>query len=316
VVNVLTTTLKSGNLPHMLFHGPPGSGKTSVILALAKQLFGSATSQRVLELNASNERGIDVIRSKVKTFAMNKVYSDGQGVEEDGVFYPCPPFKIIILDEADSMTSNAQAALRRIMEDFMSSTRFCIICNYVSKLIDPIVSRCAIFRFSRIPNEIHLQRLRTICESEGRKASESVLSFVVDKSDGDLRKSINILQAAFRASGSEEELSAKHVGSLMGDLPDSVLDDFLNLVILETDPLAVSEAARQLVQNAVPLEYILLPMCDRITSQDFFNESEKIEAIHLFSRVADSVVRGSDEETQVIYLALSLHHTLRRYRES
>lgn len=132
----------------MMFYGPPGTGKTSTILALAKELFGHEFfKQRVIELNASDERGINVVREKVKKFAQRKISK-----HPDSTF-PCPPIQIVILDEADSMTIDAQAALRRIIEQYSSNTRFCIICNYISKIIDPLASRCVKFRFSPIARD-------------------------------------------------------------------------------------------------------------------------------------------------------------------
>lgn len=121
-------------LPHMLFYGPPGTGKTSTILALARQLFGPDNfKSRVLELNASDERGISIVREKVKNFARQTPRA--QAVASDGKTYPCPPYKIIILDEADSMTQDAQGALRRIMETYARITRFCLVCNYVTRSV-------------------------------------------------------------------------------------------------------------------------------------------------------------------------------------
>ncbi|KAK0544841.1 Subunit of heteropentameric Replication factor C (RF-C) [Tilletia horrida] len=205
-VNVLRRSLMSSNLPHMLFYGGPGTGKTSTILALARQLFGPELFRsRVLELNASDERGISVVREKIKNFAKLAVSTpqatlsaDGSGTKK----YPCPPFKIIILDEADSMTQDAQSALRRIMEQYSHITRFCLVCNYVTRIIEPLTSRCSKFRFRQLDTGSTKDRIKMIAEAEGVTfADEKVIDTLVQVSDGDLRRSITYLQSASRLHG-------------------------------------------------------------------------------------------------------------------
>ncbi|EJT48309.1 DNA replication factor (activator 1 subunit) [Trichosporon asahii var. asahii CBS 2479] len=197
-VAVLRKALMSTNLPHMLFYGPPGTGKTSTILALARQLFGpDLFKSRVLELNASDERGISVVREKIKTFA-RETPRHNPGVASDGKEYPCPPYKLIILDEADSMTQDAQSALRRIMETYSRITRFCLVCNYVTRIIEPVASRCSKFRFRPLEQSSSQARMEMIAENEGVQADPGVLELILQLAGGDLRKAITYLQTAQR----------------------------------------------------------------------------------------------------------------------
>lgn len=183
----------------MLFYGPPGTGKTSTILALAKQLYGpSMFSSRVLELNASDERGISIVREKVKDFARQQLSNPPPNYTDK---YPCPPYKIIILDEADSMTQDAQSALRRTMETYSKITRFCLICNYVTRIIDPLASRCSKFRFKSLDQGNAKKRLEEIAQKEGVKLEKGAATTLIKCSEGDLRKAITFLQSAARLVG-------------------------------------------------------------------------------------------------------------------
>lgn len=190
-------------LPHMLFYGPPGTGKTSTILALAKELYGpEMMKSRVLELNASDERGISIVREKVKDFARMQLTNPPAGYKSR---YPCPPFKIIILDEADSMTQDAQSALRRTMETYSKITRFCLICNYVTRIIDPLASRCSKFRFKSLDQGNAKKRLEEIAEKEGVGLEDGAVDALIKCSEGDLRKAITYLQSAARLVGAIEK---------------------------------------------------------------------------------------------------------------
>ena len=183
----------------MLFYGPPGTGKTSTILALAKELFGPEMfKSRVLELNASDERGISIVREKVKDFARMQLSNPPSQYRDR---YPCPPYKIIILDEADSMTQDAQSALRRTMETYSKITRFCLICNYVTRIIDPLASRCSKFRFKTLDQGNAKKRLEEIAQNEGVRLQNKAVDTLIKCSEGDLRKAITFLQSAARLVG-------------------------------------------------------------------------------------------------------------------
>ena len=295
-VQILKKNLETANLPHMLFYGPPGTGKTSTILAMAKQLYGPRLFKtRVLELNASDERGISIVRERIKGFARLTVSRPSQ---EDKANYPCPPYKMIILDEADSMTGDAQSALRRTMETYSGITRFCLICNYVTRIIDPLASRCSKFRFKSLDEGSALTRLEYICGKESIDVDTKILKEILRISEGDLRRAINYLQSVSRLlSTDSDEHSAKdadndvemldagpdsrqskreQVREMFGFMPLGTLSEFVGL--LEKKNL-----------NKI-FEFIF----DKI-SKEGYNGSILIESLH------DKLLLGStsDEETDL-----------------
>jgi replication factor C small subunit len=204
IVRRLRSLINRKNLPHCLFAGPAGVGKTSAALAIASELFGESWKSNFLDMNASDERGIDVIRLKIKDFARTLPVVGN--------------FKIVYLDEADSLTRDAQHALRRIMEDFSDSCRFILSCNWSSKIIPPIQSRCAIFRFAPLSTEDGVRALVRIAQAEGIKADQNTLTELWRVCGGDLRRAINTLQSV----AIEGEITTQRFAELIGREPNRV----------------------------------------------------------------------------------------------
>uniref|UniRef100_A0A7S4KTG7 AAA+ ATPase domain-containing protein n=1 Tax=Paramoeba aestuarina TaxID=180227 RepID=A0A7S4KTG7_9EUKA len=216
ILSTLDSLINQKKLPHMLFYGPPGTGKTSTILAVARNLFGPKFRSLILELNASDDRGIDVVREKIKSFAgTRKIFSSG--------------VKLIILDEADSMTKDAQAALRRVIEKYTKSTRFCLICNYVNKIIPAIQSRCTKFRFAPLKQEQIVPRLNYIVREEKVEITDGGMEGLLRLGQGDMRKCVNILQATHMAySKVDEEAVYKCTGNPLPEIIRRIVEILLN----------------------------------------------------------------------------------------
>ncbi|CEI89119.1 Putative P-loop containing nucleoside triphosphate hydrolase protein [Rhizopus microsporus] len=185
VIARLMTIAKDGNMPNLILTGMPGIGKTTSISCLAHDMLGASYKDAVLELNASDDRGIEVIRNRIKAFAQKKVT------------LPPGKHKIVILDEADSMTGGAQQALRRTMEIYSNTTRFALACNQSNKIIEPIQSRCAVLRYTKLTDEQVLRRLLEICQMEKVNYNDEGLEALIFTADGDMRQAINNLQSTF-----------------------------------------------------------------------------------------------------------------------
>ncbi|KAM7258899.1 hypothetical protein ACFE04_014640 [Oxalis oulophora] len=299
--------------PHMLFYGPPGTGKTTTALAIAHQLFGPELyKSRVLELNASDDRGINVVRTKIKDFAAVAV-SSGQ---RQGA-YPCPPYKIIILDEADSMTEDAQNALRRTMESYTKVTRFFFICNYISRIIEPLASRCAKFRFKPLSEDIMTNRIIHICNEEGLDLDTEALATLSSISQGDLRRAITYLQGAARLFGST--ISSKNLISVSGvsdielKLPKASFSAY-NVVPQEiVKALFAScksgnfDLANKEVNNIVaegyPVSQTLSQLFDLVVEADDIEDEQKARICKSLGSADKCLVDGADEHLQLLDVA-------------
>ncbi|PSS00132.1 Replication factor C subunit like [Actinidia chinensis var. chinensis] len=295
VVRVLTNTLETANCPHMLFYGPPGTGKTTTALAIAHQLFGPELyKSRVLELNASDDRGINVVRTKIKNFAAVAVGSGRQGG------YPCPPFKIIILDEADSMTEDAQNALRRTMETYSKVTRFFFICNYISRIIEPLASRCAKFRFKPLSEDIMTGRILHICKEEGLNLDSEALSTLSSISQGDLRRAITYLQGAARLFGSS--ISSKDLISVSGVIPQEVVQALFAACSSSNFDLANKEVTN-VIAEGYPVSQMLSQLFEVVVVADDISDEQKAKICKKLAEADKCLIDGADEYLQLLNVA-------------
>lgn len=282
------------------FYGPPGTGKTSTILALAHEMFGDLFKERVLELNASDERGISVIREKVKAFAQVTTSSKLHGKS-------VVPFKLIILDEADALTTHAQSALRRVMETESKSTRFCLICNYVSRIIEPIVSRCAKFRFNSLEQDCVVDKLQAIADEESvLLADRAVLVELCSVSGGDLRKAINILQTAFRMKQTEETVTVADIHEICGFIPPEQIAKIVKVCKMKsyTD---LERLVKDLVNDGYSAYQFMEQLSDWMLSEQCdLNDKQKSSLALRISRADQQLLEGSNELLQCLAICSHL----------
>lgn len=332
----------------MLFYGPPGTGKTSTVLALAKQLYGpELIKSRVLELNASDERGISIVREKVKDFARMQLSNPPSGPAgvEYRKKYPCPPYKIVVLDEADSMTQDAQSALRRTMETYSKITRFCLVCNYVTRIIDPLASRCSKFRFKSLDEGNAGKRLEDIARLEEVRLEGGVVNTLLRCSEGDLRKAITFLQSAARlvgavqvkpeggdkkrkrktvdddededamdvdgaGKGSDVAISVQNIEEIAGVIPTPTIEGLVGAMQPSSKGTAysrVSKAVEDLVAEGWSASILTTQLYDQIVVRDeSIGDWQKSRIVLCFSETDKRLVDGSDEHLTILDLCLQI----------
>ncbi|RAL63434.1 hypothetical protein DID88_003855 [Monilinia fructigena] len=285
-ITVLQRTLQSSNLPHMLFYGPPGTGKTSTVLALAKELYGpELIKSRVLELNASDERGISI---------------------------------------------DAQSALRRTMETYSRITRFCLICNYVTRIIDPLASRCSKFRFKSLDKGNAVVRVREIADKEGVRLEDGAVEALIKCSEGDLRKAITYLQSAARlvgaVSGKDEEedggdkmdmdrkmITVSSVEDIAGVIPDNTIEKLIRAMQPKSRGIvydAVSKVVVDIVADGWSGTQIVSQLYQTIISSESIADSHKNKIVALFSEADKRLVDGADEHLTILDLSLRISNIL------
>lgn len=287
IINEFKIYAKEGNLPHLILSGKPGTGKTTSIICLAKTLLGDKFSSSFIELNASDERGIDVVRSKIKTFCLTK--------------QTLPPgrHKIIFLDEVDSMTSTAQQALRRIIELYTHSTRFVMACNNSSKIIEAIQSRCAPKKFSPINYESMKKRFSYICEQENVPYTEEALKYIYDNSYGDMRKALNYLQPACTTYHNVHLDTMK----IIIDSPNNIMVDKLLKTCLKGNIDKAYKSLESLVnQGYSSLDIIQSIFQNLKTENNIVDQNKKLKIISELGKVQIYLLQGCDNYLQLYSL--------------
>jgi len=282
IIQKIKAFVESKNMPHLLFSGPAGVGKTSLSLLIAKQLFGEHWRQNTLELNASDERGIDIIRVKVKDFARTKAIGN-------------VPFKIIYLDESDALTREAQQALRRIMENYTQTCRFILSCNFSSKILDPIQSRCAVFRFKPLTEAEILALIDTIASEEKLTVSTETKKALFAACDGDCRRLENIMQSCAVMSST---ITSKLVYSMASVAKPKEVQEVLTLALKGN----FSESRRKLLDLMLDYGLSGLDLIKQIQKELWnlaLEDRKKVELVDKCGEVEFRMVEGSDEYIQL-----------------
>jgi len=287
IVNSLKKFIDRKTLPHLLFYGPSGSGKTSTIRACTNEIYGSYSYCMVLQINASNERGIETVRTKIKNFVDNK----------NAFFLPIDMrqlFKIVILDEIDSMTVEAQGMLRQTIEKNSDTTRFCLICNDIDKINIALQSRCAILRFSPLAYDDMKKQLCIIIETENIKCNDNAIDAIIKNSKGDLRSAINKLQEISVIENNDITFEAiyKTSGYLTPKTTKRIIEILLSLYRVENNLNdVVNEVSQIIIDSNVTIFNLLNELKNYIITSKNFNDMQKIFLIDNFAKyeVYDSV---------------------------
>lgn len=301
IIKILQNTLKTGEMPHLLFYGPPGTGKTSTILAVAMQLFGpNYIENRVIELNASDDRGINIVRNKIINFAKLAIGSSDPS-------YPSPNFKIVILDEADSMTPEAQAALREVIEKTSHITRFCFICNYIHQIIDPISSRCMKFKFKAINKLSITNRLTQIANLEHIQLDESCISTIVAITEGDVRRSIMMLQNTKYMISYKKKITSQDIIQISGGIDEKQFHNFWNTCITGSS-YDIIKLAQFIGREGYPIINVLNYLTTQLLSCTSLSEIQKASISIEICQTEKRLIEGSDEHLQILNILFFINN--------
>jgi replication factor C small subunit len=290
IVTRLASYASLADFPHLLFAGPPGTGKTTAAMALTRDIFGDDFRNNLLEMNASDERKLESIRTKVKQFARTAPYGDAT-------------FKIIFLDEADALTHDAQGALRRIMEQFAETCRFILSCNYSSKIIEPIQSRCAVFRFRPLADSEVLDQVRSVAKLEKVSLDDDAAEALVRISQGDLRKAITALQVA---AALEKNVSRELIYETSATAPPESLHQYL-MACRQDGFHAARRRLRELLDRYGLAGTDFVNQLHReLYGADFLSEIQKLDLTELMAEIDFRLVEGGGESVQLDALTARL----------
>ncbi len=281
VKQVMRSVVEGSGMCNTLFHGPSGTGKTSAAHAVCRALFGPRLFyDRVLDINAGDENGIAMVRDRIKRFSMLML-----GARDAG--WPCPDIKVIILDEADSLTIDAQSALRNLVETSAHNTRYIMICNKITRIIDPITSRCQIFYFPRIPKVAIKERLHRILTSEGLEDPNDVLKDIAGAAGGDMRGAIAMMEMCRDVDA--KSLDRKTFDTVTGRPPAGVMQSISN-AIDRNNHTSMSDECRQYVENGFHAKHLVRALCERAIA------SSKTSLVLLLVHIHTDILRGCDEK--------------------
>ncbi|ODV81447.1 DNA replication factor C [Suhomyces tanzawaensis NRRL Y-17324] len=286
IVDTVRKFVHEGKLPHLLFYGPPGTGKTSTIIALAKEIYGPNYKNLVLELNASDDRGIDVVRNQIKNFASTmQIFSRG--------------FKLIILDEADAMTAVAQNSLRRIIETYTKNTRFCILANYAHKLNPALVSRCTRFRFQPISESAIQERIKNVIIKESINIADPATAALLKLSRGDMRRALNVLQACKAATNGEtdDEIDENMIYECIGAPHPKDVETVLDSILKDDWTTAFMTLDQYKKTKGLALIDLISGFIDILNNYQL-KSSTRIEIYKGLSEIEYGISKGGNEKIQ------------------